>query len=135
MARGFTTDEQSARKFLERRRWPDGPVCPFCKKADAVKVLGGKSMGKGWYHCRECRRKFTVRVGTIMARSHITLDKWLDCFSLLSEADKNHRGLRVIQLSRALKITRKSARLMLDRINARNERRRHAWGGPVWWES
>ena len=134
MARDFLISEQSVRKFLERKRWPDGPVCPFCNKAEAVKVLGGKSMGEGWYHCRECRRKFTVRVGTIMARSHITLGKWLDCFSLISEADGNRHRLTVAQISHALKITRKSARLMLDRINTRNERRLRAWGGPVWWE-
>ncbi len=46
------------------------------------------SMSKGWYHCRECRKKFTVRVGTIFERSHIPLDKWLLGFHLMAASKK-----------------------------------------------
>ena len=45
-------------------------------------------MSKGWYHCRECRKKFTVRVGTIFERSHIPLDKWLLGFHLMAASKK-----------------------------------------------
>jgi transposase-like protein len=134
MAQGVITNEQAARRYFEYHRWHGCPVCPFCKKAETVKILNSKSMGEGWYHCRECRLKFTVRVGTIMARSHITLGKWLDLFSILFEADRNHRRLKVSEVSHVLEITRKSARLMLDRIKPQNEPRLRSWDGPVWWE-
>lgn len=70
-------DETAARTYLEAMRWPNGPVCPFCDRQDTVKPLRGKSMGDGWYHCKACRKKFTVRVGTMYERSHVPLHKWL----------------------------------------------------------
>ena len=70
-------NETAARIYLETLRWPDGPVCPFCDQQKTVRPLKGVSMGDGWYHCKSCRRKFTVRVGTLYARSHVPLHKWL----------------------------------------------------------
>ena len=55
------TDLEAARTHFEAIRWPDGPYCPFCGVTDRVAPLGGKSMGPGWYHCKDCRRKFTAR--------------------------------------------------------------------------
>ncbi len=70
------TDLDAARAHFEAIRWPNGPYCPFCGQFDTVAVLGGKSMGPGWYHCKDCRKKFTAAVGTIYERSHIPLTKW-----------------------------------------------------------
>ena len=70
-------DETAARAFLDAQRWPTGTVCPFCQQKKTVKPLRGRSMGEGWYHCRTCRKKFTVRVGTLYERSHMPLHKWL----------------------------------------------------------
>ena len=64
------TDEDSARKVIEASRWPNGATCPHCGLSETVSKLGGKSMGPGWYHCRQCREKFTVRTGTLYERSH-----------------------------------------------------------------
>ena len=59
-------DEEAARKWLEASRWPNGPVCPYCGQiGEKVKALGGNYMGPGWYHCGDCRKKFTVRVGAV----------------------------------------------------------------------
>ncbi len=71
------TDEEAARKHFEAIRWPNGPVCPQCGGSDRVRPYGGKSMGPGWYHCNDCRRKFTATMGTLYERSHIPLHKWL----------------------------------------------------------
>jgi transposase-like protein len=107
------TDEDKARQFLEACRWPDGPVCPFCGQLDTVKLLGGKSMGPGWYFCTDCRDKFTVRVGTLYERSHIPLHKWLLATHLMVSSKK---GMSALQLSRMLGITYKSAWFMCHRI-------------------
>jgi hypothetical protein len=40
-------DEEAARACIEEVRWPDGPFCPFCGSLEAVKPLGGPSMGPG----------------------------------------------------------------------------------------
>lgn len=108
-------DEDAARKWLEKSRWPNGPVCPFCKSGDHVKPLEGKSMGPGWYHCNDCRDKFTVRVGTLYERSHIPLHKWLLATHLLTASKK---GISAHQLHRMLGITYKSAWFMAHRIRA-----------------
>src|SRR5712691_6413205 len=93
------TDEEKAREFLEASRWPDGPVCPFCGQLDTVSKLGGKSMGPGWYHCSDCREKFTVRMGTLYERSHIPLHKWLLATHLMTASKK---GMSAHQLWRML---------------------------------
>jgi transposase-like protein len=107
------TDEGKARKFLEASRWPDGPICAFCGQLDTVAKLGGKSMGRGWYYCSGCQDKFTVRIGTLMERSHIPMHKWLLASHLIVASKK---GISALQLSRMLGITYKSSWFMCHRI-------------------
>lgn len=107
------TDETAARKHLEAIRWPEGPVCPYCGVIDQVKALGGESMGDGWYHCGACRKKFTVRVGSVYERSHIPLHKWVLATHLMAASKK---GISAHQLHRMLGITYKSAWFMAHRI-------------------
>jgi transposase-like protein len=106
-------DEETARRHLEAIQWPDGPYCPFCGSPDRVRVLGGKSMGPGWYHCGSCRKKFTVRVGTIFERSHVPLQKWLLAFRLFASSKK---GFSAHQLHRTLKVDYKTAWFIAHRI-------------------
>jgi transposase-like protein len=107
------TQEDEARQFIETILWPEGAYCPFCGTSEAVKALGGQSMGPGWYHCGDCRKKFTVRVGTVFERSHIPLHKWLLGFRLYAGSKK---GFSAHQLHRTLKITYRSAWFMAHRI-------------------
>jgi transposase-like protein len=93
------TDEEKAREVIEASRWPNGAVCPHCGLPDRVSKLGGKSMGPGWYHCSQCREKFTVRTGTLYERSHIPLHKWLLATHLLTSSKK---GISAHQLFRMM---------------------------------
>src|SRR5579884_1408182 len=106
-------DEEAARLFLQEARWPNGVSCPFCGVLDDVKPLGGDSMGPGWFYCPHCQDKFTVRVGSVMERSHIPLHKWLLAFRLMASSKK---GISAHQLHRTLGITYKSAWFMAHRI-------------------
>lgn len=106
-------DEDAARAYLEAIRWPDGAFCPYCGTNERVSALGGTSMGAGWFHCGHCRKKFTVRVGTVFERSHIALHKWLLAFRLFASSKK---GFSAHQLHRTLNITYKSAWFMEHRI-------------------
>jgi len=106
-------DEDSARTQLEAIRWPDGPYCPICGTFDRVKPYGGKAMGPGWYWCTPCRRKFTVRVGSIFERSHIPTFKWLLGFRLMAGSKK---GFSAHQLHRTLNVDYKTAWFMEHRI-------------------
>jgi transposase-like protein len=107
-------DEEKARSFFEKERWPHGVVCPFCEKQEGVSSLNGKSMGAGWYYCNSCdQKKFTVRTGTVMERSHIPLAKWALGFRLMAASKK---GVSSKQLQRMLGITYKAAWFMSHRI-------------------
>lgn len=108
------TNLEVARKHFEAIRWPHGPSCPFCGvTGDRVAALGGKSMGPGWYHCKDCRKKFTAAVGTIYERSHIPLTKWFLATHLMCASKK---AVSAHQLHRMLGLPYKTAWFMAHRI-------------------
>ena len=53
-------DEEAARKWLEARVWPNGPVCPHCKAESRATLMKGKTTRAGLYQCNACREPFTV---------------------------------------------------------------------------
>jgi transposase-like protein len=109
------SDETAAREHLESLQWPDGATCPHCGNADKarIKALQGKSTRPGVYKCNECRKPFSVTVGTVFERSHIPLHKWLYATHLMTSSKK---GISAHQLHRTLKVTYKSAWFMAHRI-------------------
>lgn len=107
------TDLDAAREHFEAIRWPDGTYCPFCGSYDRVAALGGTSMGPGWYHCKDCRKKFTAAVGTIYERSHVPLTKWLLATHLMCASKK---GMSAHQLHRMIGLPYKTAWFMAHRI-------------------
>lgn len=107
------TDETKAREHLEALRWPNGPICPHCGVVGNAALLEGKSTRPGVWKCRECRKPFSVTVGTVFERSHIPLNKWLLAVHLLSSSKK---GMSAHQLHRMMGVTYKSAWFMAHRI-------------------
>ncbi len=113
------SDEDKAREFLEKLRWPDGPVCPKCGEVNNAYRLEPKPskknthVRKGVWKCGGCREQFTVTVGTIFEDSHIPLSKWLLAYHLLCASKK---GMSAHQLHRMLKVTYRSAWFMAHRI-------------------
>ena len=101
-------DEKSAIEYLEGRRWAGGAVYPHCGG-----IRTSRQKDYRYHQCKDCRKKFTVRTGTIFERSHIPLEKWLYTMYLLQTARK---GISSLQLSKELGITQKSAWFMLHRL-------------------
>lgn len=108
-------DEAAAYKWVEARVWPNGRVCPHCGSVDDSGPLKGKSTRIGVYKCyaKECRKPFTVKVGTIFESSHIKLHIWLQAMFLIASSKK---GISSNQLHRTLGITLKSAWFLSHRI-------------------
>ena len=102
-----------ARVHLEAIRWPDGPICPHCGSLDNAAQLNGKSTRPGVYKCRDCRKPFSVTVGTVFERSKIPLNKWLLATHLLASSKK---GISSHQLHRSLGVTYKTAWFMMHRL-------------------
>ena len=102
---------EAAREWLENARWPNGPVCPHCGSVGRAY----RTKKPGWFRCaeKECRKDFTVTMGTVMERSHIPLHKWLVSFYLMASSKK---GVSAHQLHRGLDLDYKSAWFMAHRI-------------------
>lgn len=109
------TDADKAREHLEEIQWPHGPICPHCSNSDQtrIKKLEGKSTRAGVYKCNECRKPFSVTVGTLFERSKIPLNKWVLATHLLAASKK---GMSSHQLHRMLGVTYKTAWFMTHRI-------------------
>jgi len=108
-------DERAARKHLEALRWPDGAYCPHCLEKSSVHALGGKAADDGIHFCSACRKKFTVRVGTIYERSHIPLNKWLLAVHLIANARSRFTAHL---LCKTIGVQYRSASFMTQRIRA-----------------
>ena len=106
-------NEEAAYRFIEARIWPSGAVCPHCGGVERIGKMGGNSTRIGVYKCYDCRKPFTVKVGTIFESSHIPLRLWLQAIFLISSSKK---GISSNQLHRTLGITLKSAWFMSHRI-------------------
>lgn len=117
LSKPYMHDEAAAFDHVEAMLWADGPTCPHCGNCGKVYVLKGvrsKPSKKnpegierhGLKKCAECRKQFTVRIGTIFEESHIPLHKWLQAIYLMTSSKK---GISSHQLHRVLEITYKSA--------------------------
>ncbi|MGH8428182.1 MAG: IS1595 family transposase [Gammaproteobacteria bacterium] len=107
------TDENKARERLEAIRWPNGPVCPHCDSKDGAYRLVGQKHRPGLLKCKDCRKQFSVTVGTVFERSKIPLTKWLLATHLLCSSKK---GISSHQIARTLGVTYKTAWFMTHRI-------------------
>ena len=105
-------DEEAARVHLAAVRWPNGkPVCPHCGSIDAAY----KTNKPGVFRCaeKECRKDFTIMVGTVFERSHIPLTTWFKAVYLVCSSKK---GMSSHQMHRMLGVTYKTAWFMTMRI-------------------
>ena len=117
--------EDAATAFFEERRWGSEPYCPHCGGINAAAIASRKPMP---YRCRDCRRHFSVRTGTVLASSHVPLHKWLMAICMLHTARK---GVASTQLARELGVTQKTAWFLNHRIRKAMEHRGSLLAGEV----
>lgn len=106
----FFADPDTCVTFMAQLRWPEGVTCPDCN-GKAVSYLSTRRMWKCMN--KACHKQFSVKRGTIMEDSAISLDKWLAAIWLIANA-KN--GISSYEIHRALGVTQKSAWFLLHRI-------------------
>jgi transposase-like protein len=106
-------DETAAYRWVEAQIWPEGPVCPHCGGIDRISPMKGKSTRIGTYKCYQCRKPFTVKVGTVFEASHIPMRVWLQAMVLMCASKK---GISTNQLHRSLGVSLKTAWFMSHRI-------------------
>ena len=109
--------EDEARAILEGIRWPKGIACPHCGSIRVVRIQAkSEKVRDGVIRCNDCCKQFTVTVGTIMHRSHITLRQWVQAFYAMCSSKK---GVSALQLQRNLGLhSYRSAWFLAHRIRA-----------------
>ena len=106
-------NEEAAYAYVEARVWPQGPVCPHCGGVERIGKMGGKSTRVGAYKSYQCRKPFTVKIGTIFEDSKVPMRLWLQAMYLIAGSKK---GISSNQLHRILGVTLKTAWFMSHRI-------------------
>ncbi len=115
-------DDAAAEAWFAETRWPNGPACPHC---GSTHVLSGAKHATMPYRCREkgCRKRFSVKTGTVMEASNIGCQKWAIAIYL---ALTSLKSISSMKLYRDLEISQKSAWHMAHRL-----RRAFAEGGRI----
>lgn len=108
-------DDNAARAHLERLLWPHGPVCPHCGVIDHATAMKGATTRPGLYKCKtkECRKPFTVTVGTVMERSKVPLHQWVLAAHYMASSKK---GMSAKQLERLMGVTYETAWFLFHRL-------------------
>ena len=105
----FFSDPERTFRYAVLLRWPNGKVaCPRCESTEHSFI----STRRLWF-CKNCKKQFTVKVGTIFEDSALGMDKWMLAVWMIANC-KN--GISSYELARALGVTQKSAWFMLHRI-------------------
>ncbi len=112
----YLHDEAAAHEFVESVLWADGAVCPHCGctgRITKVKANPDKRIRVGLWRCGDCKKQFTVKVGTIFEDSKVKMHLWVQAIVLMTASKK---GISSHQLHRTLGVTYKTAWFMEHRI-------------------
>jgi transposase-like protein len=101
-------DPATALQFFVELRWPSGVTCPYCDGTEHS-FISTRSV----WHCKACKKRFSVKIGTLMEDSPLPLSTWIAAIWMITNA-KN--GVSSYEIHRALGITQKSAWFLLHRI-------------------
>jgi len=125
LSKPYFHDEAKAFAFLEGVIWAVGVACPHCgtvggRVYDLSDVRGRPTKQSpegavrfGLKKCGECRKQFTVKVGTVFEHARMPLHKMLQAVYLMTSSKK---GISAHQLHRVLEITYKTAWFLAHRI-------------------
>ena len=119
-------DDDTAREWIERIRWPEGPVCPHCGSHRIAHPVKHKTMT---HRCKDCRKWFSVRTGTVMQSSKLGCQVWVLAVYLLNTGLKGQASMK---LHRDLGVTQKTAWHLAHRIRESwDENGGSLFSGPV----
>ncbi len=104
-------DEDTARRWLESVRWPEGRVCGHCGSPQTKAVGPAQPMP---YWCTTCRQYFSLKTGTALQRSRLPLRAWVLAVFVMTMHRTEEASLPVI--CQTLAVSRRTAGSMIRRI-------------------
>lgn len=102
-------DERAAIDHFTAIRWRNGKFCPLC---GSIRLIHHFSDGRT-HKCGDCRKRFSIKVGTIFQDTKIPMQKWLMAVWMLTSHKK---GIASTTLARDIDVTQKTAWFMLHRL-------------------
>ena len=111
-------DSQTAETWFMESRWPNGVACHYC---GSLRVQVGAKHKTMPLRCRDCRKRFSVRTGTVMQNSKLDYQTWAIAIYLVTT---NIKGISSMKLHRELGVTQKSAWHLAHRL-------RESWDNPA----
>ncbi len=114
-------DEQAAIDHFTAIRWRGGAFCPHCDSTRVYHFSDNRT-----HKCAECRKRFSIKVGTIFEDTKILMRKWLSAIWLITS---NKKGVASTTLARDISVTQKTAWFMLHRL--RHAIRTHSFNRPL----
>jgi transposase-like protein len=110
------SDELAAVELLEALRWGKNPACVHCGSVAVYKMTDaatGKRNKRYLWRCHDCKKQFTVRIGTVYEESRLDLRHW--CYAFW-RASTSKKGVAALEIMRHCQISYKSALFLMNRI-------------------
>ena len=102
-------NDDTAERWFERQRWPEGPVCPNCGGMRATRTTHPTMS----LRCKDCRKFFSVRKGTVMEATKLGYQTWA---IVVYMATTSLKGVSSMKIHRELGVTQKTAWFLISRI-------------------
>lgn len=118
-------NDTAAEQWFAETRWPDDPYCPHCGSFNVQSGAAHKTMP---YRCRDCRKRFSVRTGTVMESSKLGHRIWALAIYMMST---NLKGVSSMKLRREFDITQRSAWYLAHRLRETWKGREAPFPGPM----
>lgn len=118
-------DEEAAIDFVEEVLWDGVPVCPKCESTNTYMPASGKPMR---HRCRDCKKYFSVKVGTPMEKTQLPLRTWIKAIHWMHTGRK---GVSALQLHKTLGIAYQHAWHLEHRIRKAMETENMVMAGIV----
>lgn len=110
------SDELAAVELLEELRWGNNPACVHCGSINVYKMTDaetGKRSKRFLWRCHDCKKQYTVRIGTVYEESRLDLRHW--CYAFWRAATSK-KGVAALEIMRHCQISYKSALFLMNRI-------------------
>ena len=118
-------DDATAEAWFIKNRWPNGPVCPHC---GSTNIQSGASHPTMPFRCRKCRKRFSVKTGTVMQSSNLGYQVWALAGYLMST---NLKGVSSMKMHRDLGVSYRTAWHLAHRLRETWQRDSAPFSGPV----
>ena len=110
------SNELAAVELLEALRWGRTPACVHCGSVKVYQMLDAKTRERNkryLWRCHDCKKQYTVRIGTVYEESRLDLRHW--CYAFW-RASTSKKGVAALEIMRHCQISYKSALFLMNRI-------------------